>query len=466
MERRIIFYLFLLCFVRTNYVYSQTQYFVSPNGKDTGKGSIDSPFLSIEKAKQEARKQNGVTTIYLREGVYRLEQPLILTSEDGNEEKQLVICAYPKEKVIITSGATLHPNWKYYKKNIMKFSVKESVIMDQLFVNGSYRPMARYPNFDSTAVRFNGTSVQATSIERIKKWKAPQEGYLHVMHTSDWGDVHYQIIGKDKNNILQLEGGWQNNRPSPGHVQNRMVENIFEELDAPGEWYYDKKNRILYYYPMPNENIEEVVLETPQLKHLVELKGSKERPVQNITIRDIEFTQTTRTFMEHYEPLLRSDWAIYRGGSILLEGSENCRIQDCNFYNLGGNAIFFSKYNYQSSVISCHLSQIGASGICFAGDPEAVRSPSFRYEESIAIPQIDRTPGSKTDNYPIECLVYDNLIHHIGLYENKLPECNYQCAVPSLLAITVSTTPRVQVSTLVKVLGEDMLSSTMMFSTL
>ncbi len=420
MGRKIIFYLFLLCFVRTNYVYSQTQYFVSPNGKNTGKGSIDSPFLSIEKAKQEARKQNGVTTIYLREGVYRLEQPLILTSEDGNEEKQLVICAYPKEKVIITSGATLHPNWKYYKKNIMKFSVKESVIMDQLFVNGSYRPMTRYPNLDSTAVRFNGTSAQATSIERIKKWKAPQEGYLHVMHASDWGDVHYQIIGKDKNNILQLEGGWQNNRPSPGHVQNRMVENIFEELDAPGEWYYDPKNRILYYYPIPNENIEEVVLETPQLKHLVELRGSKERPVQNITIRDIEFTQTTRTFMEHYEPLLRSDWAIYRGGSILLEGSENCRIQDCNFYNLGGNAIFFSKYNYQSSVIGCHLSQIGASGICFAGDPEAVRSPSFRYEESIAIPQIDRTPGSKTDNYPIECLVYDNLIHHIGLYEKQV----------------------------------------------
>lgn len=75
--------------------------------------------------------------------------------------------------------------------------------MDQLFVNGSYRPMARYPNFDSTAVRFNGTSVQATSIERIKKWKAPQEGYLHVMHTSDWGDVHYQIIGKDKNKTDQ-----------------------------------------------------------------------------------------------------------------------------------------------------------------------------------------------------------------------------------------------------------------------
>ena len=158
MGRKIIIYLFLLCFVRTNYAYSQAQYFVSPNGKDTGKGDIDSPFLSIEKAKQESRKQNGITTIYLREGVYRLEQPLVLTSEDGNGEKQLTICAYPEEKVIITSGVTLHPNWEHYKKNIMKSSVKESAIMDQLFVNGSYRPMARYPNFDSTAVRFNLSS--------------------------------------------------------------------------------------------------------------------------------------------------------------------------------------------------------------------------------------------------------------------------------------------------------------------
>ena len=226
MGRKIIIYLFLLCFVRTNYAYSQAQYFVSPNGKDTGKGDIDSPFLSIEKAKQESRKQNGITTIYLREGVYRLEQPLVLTSEDGNGEKQLIICAYPEEKVIITSGVTLHPNWEHYKKNIMKSSVKESVIMDQLFVNGSYRPMARYP---STAVRFNGPSAQATSTERIKKWKAPKGGYLHVMHASDWGDIHYQIVEKNKNNTLRLEGGWQNNRPSAGHIQNRMVENIFEE---------------------------------------------------------------------------------------------------------------------------------------------------------------------------------------------------------------------------------------------
>lgn len=103
-----------------------------------------------------------------------------------------------------------------------------------LLSNGNIRHMARYPNFDSTAVRFNGTSADATAPRRVKSWKHPEGGYLHAMHISDWGDFHYRITGKDKAGKLMLEGGWQNNRQSGLHAKNRMVENIFEELDAPG----------------------------------------------------------------------------------------------------------------------------------------------------------------------------------------------------------------------------------------
>ena len=44
--------------------------------------------------------------------------------------------------------------------------------------------------------------------------------------------------------------------------------------------------------------------------------------------------------MEEYEPLLRSDWTIYRGGALFLEGAEAISITNCEFVNLGGNAIF------------------------------------------------------------------------------------------------------------------------------
>ena len=33
--------------------------------------------------------------------------------------------------------------------------------------------------------------------------------------------------------------------------------------------------------------------------------------------------------MDTKEPLLRSDWTIYRGGAILLTGSEDCGLEDC-----------------------------------------------------------------------------------------------------------------------------------------
>ena len=56
-----------------------------------------------------------------------------------------------------------------------------------------------------------------------------------------WGDFHYVITGKDANGNVTYEGGWQNNRRMGMHDKYRFVENIFEELDAPGEWYLDEK---------------------------------------------------------------------------------------------------------------------------------------------------------------------------------------------------------------------------------
>ena len=402
-------------------IFAQNQYFVSPKGNDSYKGSIEAPFQTIERAQIEARKAQGKTTIYLREGVYRLVHPLIFTPEDGGEDKPLIIRAFQNEQVVLSGGKVLQPLWHPYEKGILKSVLSKDIRqLDMLLSNGNIRHMARYPNFDSTAVRFNGTSADATSLQRVKGWKNPEGGYLHAMHISDWGDFHYLITGKDKTGQLELKGGWQNNRQSGLHPDNRMVENIFEELDAPGEWFYDKRSFTLYYYPMPGEDIKTAVFETPVLKHLIEFRGSEQRPVTHITIQGIELTQTNRTFMEKYEPLLRSDWMVYRGGAVLLEGTEECLLKDCSLYDLGGNAIFFSCYNRNSTVSGSHFTRIGASAVCFVGDPDAVRSPSFKYNEFVPSSKIDRNIGPVGNNYPAYCTVYDNLIHNIGLFEKQI----------------------------------------------
>jgi hypothetical protein len=425
---------------------AQVQLFVSPAGNDANNGSIQSPFRSIEKAKNEARKASGEVSIVLREATYRLSTPLIFTPEDAGKTdgKSLIIRSYPGEKVAFNGSIALENlQWAPYKKGILKTKINGSPLIDVLLVNGEIRHLARYPNYDPNAIRFNGTSADATSPTRVKTWKNPAGGYLHAMHGSDWGDFHYRITGKDEKGQLTMEGGWQNNRQSGLHKANRMVENIFEELDAPGEWFYNAAESTLYYYPLEGEDVKTALFESPQIKHLIELRGSETQPVRNITIEGIDLTQTCRTFMEKYEPLLRSDWTIYRGAAILFEGAENCKLTNCNLYNLGGNAVFFSNYNRDCEVAGSHFTNIGASAICFVGDPDAVRSPSFEYGNFVPTEKIDRTPGPKSNNYPANCRVHDNLIHKIGLFEKQITGVEFSmCRAITLSHNSIYDTPR------------------------
>jgi hypothetical protein len=401
-------------------VQAQTQYYVSPlHGDDAHNGSELFPFRTVEKALEAARLRADDVTVSLHEGVYRLQKPLIFTPQDG--DKSLTIRPYGDDKVVLKGSIELTGlHWEPYRNGILKTRIAGQPLMDMLLVDGEIRHQARYPDFDATAIRFNGTAADATAPKRVKRWKNPAGGYLHAMHNSDWGDFHYRITGKDRKGNLEMEGGWQNNRRYGLHEANRMVENIFEELDAPGEWFYNAAESTLYYCPLPGEDVTKATFESPQLKHLIEIRGSATHPVRHITIEGIDLTQTVRTFMEAYEPLLRSDWTIYRGAAVFFEGAERCALKRCNLYNLGGNAVFFSNYNRRCEVGSSHFTNIGASAVCLVGDPGAVRSPSFEYGEFVPPAEIDRAKGPKTNNYPAYCRVHDNLIHRIGLYEKQI----------------------------------------------
>ena len=36
---------------------------------------------------------------------------------------------------------------------------------------------------------------------------------------------------------------------------------------------------------------------------------------------------------------MRSDWTTYRGGAVFLDGTEDCRLEDCFLDQVGGNAV-------------------------------------------------------------------------------------------------------------------------------
>ena len=401
-------------------VQAQINYYVSPRGNDIGRGTQAKPFATINKALEESRKTKGSVVINLMGGAYHLSQPIVFLPEDSRKESgTLLLRNFENQKVTISGGFTLKLDWKVYKNGIWQAKVTPDLIFDELFVNGQLQRMARYPNYNLTAHYWGGTADDVLAKERIARWKSPEGGYIHALHPCEWGDVHYLITGKKDNGELAFEGGWQNNRKMGMHQKYRFVENIFEELDTVNEWFYDRKARILYYYPPKGMNIKTAKFETPQIAHLFEFKGTETNPVRNIKIEGLTLTETLRTFMQNKEPLLRSDWTIYRGGAVFYNGAVNCSLKNCTLNNLGGNAVFFNNYNRHCEVSECLISEIGASALCFVGDPGAVRSPSFEYYQYVPLDQIDRTPGPKNNNYPSECKVFDNLMFDLGLIEKQ-----------------------------------------------
>jgi len=394
-------------------------YFVSPSGDDASSGTLAKPFATLQRAQEAVRQKR--TEVFLRGGTYYLPAPLVFTAADsGTKDAPVVFQNYQNEKPVISGGIRLNNlNWQPFTNGILQAQVPADLQTEEIFINGERQILARYPNFDPKAKYFDGFAADAISKERAARWANPVGGYYHAMHPAFWGDFTWRITGKNTNGEPTLEGGWQNNRGAAAHQDVRFVENIFEELDVPGEWFLDAKTHTLYFHPPSGLDLKTAVVEATRLRTLVEFRGDEANPVKWITLRRLVFRQAARTVMDNREPLMRSDWTIYRGGAVFFNGAEDCALADSVIDQVGGNAVFVNNYNRRIAIRGTQIAKAGANGICFIGDPKAARSPLFNYYQTQKLEEIDRTPGPKGNNFPADCLVDDCLIYLTGRVEKQ-----------------------------------------------
>ncbi|GAF01948.1 PDZ domain-containing protein [Saccharicrinis fermentans] len=374
---------------------------------------MEDALVYARKLKKE--KQAKDIIIYVEPGQYYLKSHLVISPALNG----LSIIGRGADKVSFKGSVPLSLNWEKFDEHIYVSTLTEKISFDQLVADGNTQILARYPNYDESAHYWQGYAEDALSKERVASWKNPQGALFHALHSGRWGGFHWQIEGVNEDGTPVLKGGHQNNRGSKPHKEYRMVENVFEELDSPGEWYLDEKENKLYYWPATNININTAHFEASVLKDLVQIVGTLDNPVVDVRISGIKFEGTQRTLFEAYEPLLRSDWTIYRGSALFFEGTEGCAVEDCEFTKLGGNVIMASKYNKGLEIKGNHIHECGASAISFVGDASAVRSPSFNYGQFVDYEDMDTIHGPKNELYPRQCLVYDNLIHRIGRIEKQ-----------------------------------------------
>lgn len=343
------------------------------------------------------------TTIHIPAGIHRLARPIRISGKNI--------------RIIGETGASLRCTkiipadaWTHENENIYSVPCEEPA--DGLYFGTFRYTMARYPKFSNPDTVFGGYAADCTEPVKTKDWANPAGGYIHAMHKHLWGGYSYAIDGKNPDGTLQLSGGWQNNRQMGMHAEYRFAENIREEMTEAGEWFYSKAEKRIYARLRAEDIGTDAEAVVSSSFFLLE-------DCENVTIENLTLEYSSRTFMETKEPLLRSDWTIYRGGAVVLRGCKNCVLDRLTLRDVGSNGVFADGENEHITVSRSHFTHIGASGLCFVGKPEAVRSPLFEYSQTNCLEEIDKTPGPQADCYPRNCTIDNCLIEYVGTTEKQ-----------------------------------------------
>lgn len=410
--------------------------FVSPTGDDAAAGTKEAPLATIAKARDKADelKAAGPVTVNLRKGTYYLSAPIVFgPANSGTATSPIVYQSYPGEAAVISGGIKLPATTAWAAatlngKNVQKTTIEKNLHVDQFFLNGRRQIMARYPDFNANTKILNGYAANA--IAKVASCANPAEGpgYIRALHTGQWGGNDYYITGKTGND-RQWVG--DNNRGGAPNGELQMIENIIELLDAPGEWFYRKSSGELWFYPPTGVDMGTATVELAAVTELIKFvgtSGTSATSVKNITFNNITFTQTYRSLFDgtgqFFEKITGSDWGIVRKGTVFMQNAEEITILHCFFDQVGGNAVFMSGYNRHNVVKNTVFKNTGASCVGLFGLRSSIRCPESWNDAGNALngtcPGNDRTPGPLTQDYPSRCVIDNNLMDTLGIFEKQV----------------------------------------------
>lgn len=386
---------FFICIYLISNVVSQSEeyhvFYVSNNGNDMWSGTLkdpnnqgDGPFLTLTAARNKIRSLKPLTKsvlIYIREGTYYLNEPFELTSQDsGTDSYSITYSAYPKEKVIISGGRKLELNWQRYNDKIYSANVG-SLSFNSLFVDGNRAVRAKEPNngyyfIDSvdTATKRDAFNFKPGDIN--PNWIYLNE--IEVVSFRRWESSRFNIDRVEgnkvffKNSLAEYRGYdwdydfafglWPNKNTS-----RYYIENVFEGLDSPGEWYLDKHSGNLYYYPLDNKPIQNSEFISPKLYRLVALNGTSANYIKNVHINNMVFMHTD-WYMSSNGIIYSPESLTYPDNAIDINFAENFRFENNTVSHTGGAGIGNYYYSKSKNIIinRNEISDIGSDGIEFS----------------------------------------------------------------------------------------------------
>jgi len=382
----------------------QNQFYVSPAGNDRWSGKLsspnqaktDGPFASFPRARDAVRGLRKVATVEkgatvtIRGGVYPLLKTLTFSSEDsGSTAGPVIWQSAANESVLITGSRTVGQFVRVTDPTVLVRllpSARESVFVTdlraqgisdfgeivprggppmELFFKGERMTVARYPNtgwlriMDVPQV---GDTMYNKGLDREKRFKDVPAGrhygritydgsrpsnwisandiYLHGYWTFDWSDSYQRITSVD---TARKEFTLLPPHHHYGYTTNQRyyVLNVLEELDAPGEWYLDRKRGLLYFWP-PSALTDRAAV---------------------VSLLDQPLISITHASWIRFDGL---SFAFSRGKGIDIVECRDIAVDRCRFHSLGREAVTIDG-GARNSVESSEVHDVGLGGILLKG---------------------------------------------------------------------------------------------------
>jgi len=374
----------------------KADFYVSLKGDDRWYGTLpepnaaktDGPFLTIERAQKAVRELKSKVffpkdppvekrwigsphplgrgkdiLVYIREGNYSLKQPLVFEPEDGGERVEtnlptgafeyhklkdhyVTYAAYPGEKPVISGGVPVS-DWKKTGKIWTARFYADTAAM--LMINGKRQVLARTPNegyFVPPAISKTTGELYFNKGD-IKSWKEMENN--RVIMLLRWHTGINTITNVDeKNGIATFRS------PQEGVVivpPRYYVENVKALLDAPGEWFFDKKLKEISYIPANGINDpNQVKAGVPIINQLVEVRGKMGQPVRNLRFYGLTF-----------------EGATAGNCAISYEFAHACEFVGGEVRSCNGTGISVKKGCYQTRILNNHFETLDNGGIYVNG---------------------------------------------------------------------------------------------------
>jgi hypothetical protein len=352
---------------------------VAPDGSDTNPGTIEAPLQTVKRARdvlrelrQKQQSPPGPIAVRLRGGVYRLEEPLEFTPEDSGAAAAPVVYEAHEDEVPILSGGRLVTGWRPHNDRLWVAEVPWIDQLDgppcQLFVNGVRRPRARSPNlgeyfYSKRLVLTAGDSPQGIVSQPgdLTPWDPREDAVICLFH--NWVNSYNRVKEIDGDGLRLIFA-----RPAGvfflGPSVRYYLENTFAALDAPGEWYVERDQRRLYYYPADGEDLAQAEVVAPVVRQtLVSLRGDPPAGlfVEHLTFRGVSFQHTDADLSPGYRHSVQG--ANTQRGAVHAAGLRNCLIEACTFTRLGEHAVSLHEGCADNTVRQCHMFDTGGGGV-------------------------------------------------------------------------------------------------------